>query len=186
MASLTSPGLREVSLLGPEDGNEGTELQPAPLSWFEEESPSSFEKTNGDKLSIEEDDSDDSLILEEETNSLDSTGMAGPPAVGEPLPAPSWKEISCEVLPTAARELLSSTMHRVCHTAHLTYARGRWQRNYSDLGNNAVGYFRQDEPGDLQLPPFSSLRWVDRQLVQEWRSYTPEKTSNVDDDEEEE
>ena len=40
-------------------------------------------------------------------------------SVGEPLPSPSWKEISCQVLPASAREMQSSTMQRVYHSAHL-------------------------------------------------------------------
>ena len=86
--------------------------------------------------------------------------------IGAPGQAPSWRELSSQVLPAAAKELLSSSMRRIVHTARLSYAKGRWQRNYSDLGNPHTGYFRQD----LTLPPFSSLPWIDRQLVQEWRT----------------
>lgn len=87
-------------------------------------------------------------------------------AVGAPQKAPSWRELSSQVLPAAAKELLSTSMRRIVHTARLSYARGRWQRNYSDLGNPHAGYFRQD----LNLPSFSSLPWLDRQLVREWRT----------------
>lgn len=87
-------------------------------------------------------------------------------SIGAPQKAPSWKELSSQVLPSAAKELLSSSMRRILHTARLSYAKGRWHRNYSDMGNPDIGYFRSD----LNLPPFSSLPWIDRQLVQEWRT----------------
>lgn len=105
-------------------------------------------------------------------------------AVGDPLPSPSWHEISSKVLPTAARELLSSSLQRILHTAQLSYSKGRWYRKYSDLGNNAGGYFRSSSSSGLhavelpahlpELPPFSCLPWVDRQLVKEWRTYLPD------------
>jgi hypothetical protein len=97
-------------------------------------------------------------------------------SIGAPRRAPSWKELSSQVLPAAAKELLSSSMRRILHTARLSYAKGRWHRNYSDLGNPSVGYFRKD----LNLPPFSSLPWIDRQLVQEWR--TIGETTEEDDE----
>lgn len=87
-------------------------------------------------------------------------------SVGAPRKAPSWSELSSQVLPAAAKELLSASMHRVLYTARISYALGKWHRRYSDLGNPMTGYYRSD----LKLPPFSSLPWVDRQLVREWRT----------------
>jgi Lipase (class 3)/FYVE zinc finger len=91
-----------------------------------------------------------------------------------PLPAPSWKELSSHVLPAAARELLSSSLQRVYHSARVSYASSRWRyRKYSDLNQttSALGYYKVDLPVSLpELPPFSSLPWLDRQLVQEWRT----------------
>eukprot|EP00977_Amphora_coffeiformis_P004529 scaffold976_cov161-Amphora_coffeaeformis.AAC.7 len=93
----------------------------------------------------------------------------------------------------AARELLSSSLQRVLHTAQISYSKGRWYRKYSDLGNNTGGYFR-GQPGGNQLhavelpahlpelPPFSSLPWVDRQLVKEWRTYLPDDSPETEED----
>lgn len=107
---------------------------------------------------------------------------------------PFWPELSLQLLPAAARELLMASVHRVCYTARWSYAGSRWHRNYNDL-NSAAGYFRVsdsssnvvrsqdelDEEGsdNVQLPPFSSLPWVDRQMVKEWRTYLPEE-ENLD------
>jgi hypothetical protein len=91
-----------------------------------------------------------------------------------PEPAPSFLELSSQVLPAAARELLSSSIHRVYHTARVSYASSRWRyRKYSDLNQttSALGYYKVDVPFLLpDLPPFSSLPWLERQLVQEWRT----------------
>lgn len=159
-------------------------------------------------------------------------------------PSPSWKELSSQVLPAAARELLSSSLRRIYHTARLSYSRDiRWHRRYSDMGHNAGG-FSISSSSDLDLPPtyqdrllfhgqqrqlqsddstntrsssngysnnsvrstaasststhrpqnhqqdngqyippFSSLNWVDRQLVKEWRTYyLPESSRDRDPD----
>jgi hypothetical protein len=91
-----------------------------------------------------------------------------------PEPAPSFLELSSQVLPAAARELLTSSLHRVYHTARVSYASSRWRyRKYSDLNQttSALGYYKVDLPFLLpDLPPFSSLPWLERQLVQEWRT----------------
>jgi hypothetical protein len=97
-------------------------------------------------------------------------------AVGNTYPSPSWKEISSQVLPAAARELLSSSLRRIYYTARLSYAKSQWHRKYSDIGNNAGGFALSEDlqlPPSLlaDLPPFSSLPWVDRQMVKEWRTY---------------
>ena len=129
-----------------------------------------------------------SPIHHHKTPPLDSFRMdpsLTPPRVVA-APSPSWKEISSQVLPSAAKELLTSSLRRICHTARLSYAKGRWTRKYSDLGNNSGGYFRNNNnnsTGNLlteaqqfaDLPPFSSLSWVDRQMVKEWRTYLPEE-----------
>jgi hypothetical protein len=165
---------------------------PAPLSWFEQEEE---EEEDDD----DDDDEKDGSVLTTHppaktfttetprivARDADVASYAvAPPvpslqsvAIGAPLPSPSWKEISSQVLPSAARELLSSSLHRILYTARLSYARGRWSRKYSELGNNAGGYYRSSlscrdlPPNFPELPPFSSLKWVDRQLVQEWRTY---------------
>lgn len=140
--------------------SEDDQLLPPPTSWFEENSsPTS------------------SLPLDTRGTSQASpvNAISTPDSplslVGAPHSAPSWKELSSQVLPAAAQELLSTSLRRVVHTARISYARGRWHRRYSDMGNNAGGYFRISvRQEDLDLPPFSSLNWVDRQLVQEWRT----------------
>eukprot|EP00547_Thalassionema_nitzschioides_P008274 CAMPEP_0194226710 /NCGR_PEP_ID=MMETSP0156-20130528/42393_1 /TAXON_ID=33649 /ORGANISM="Thalassionema nitzschioides, Strain L26-B" /LENGTH=1124 /DNA_ID=CAMNT_0038959155 /DNA_START=54 /DNA_END=3424 /DNA_ORIENTATION=- len=98
--------------------------------------------------------------------------------IGIPQKAPSWKELSSQVLPAAASELLSSSMRRIVHTARLSYAKSRWHRKYSDIGNPMTGYYRKD----LSLPPFSSLPWIDRQLVHEWRTIGNSAGDDDDDD----
>lgn len=180
-----------------EEGEESEEepFVPAPLSWFEPEDN-------------DDDDGDDPVLTTHSSVKISTGGgnsfssprnrTANPRipshiplpssvggAIGAPLPSPSWQEISSQVLPSAARELLSSSLHRILYTARLTYARGRWSRKYSELGNNTGGYYRSsteklhspdgsDVPHKAhfpELPPFSSLKWVDRQLVKEWRTY---------------
>jgi hypothetical protein len=179
-----------------DEGEESEEepFVPAPLSWFEPED-------NDD-----DDDVEDPVLTSHSHSSVGTStrGVGGfsapsragprnhmpPPqssaAIGAPLPSPSWKEISSQVLPSAAKELLSSSLHRILYTARLTYARGRWSRKYSELGNNTGGYYRTNSstsdlpPHFPELPPFSSLKWVDRQLVKEWRTYE----LPIDDDDE--
>jgi len=129
-------------------------------------------------------------------------------------------------LPKAAGELVTSSLHRVVHSAKLVYSNRTWvgrYRQHSDLASGVGGYYRDDvvwdignellgggEDGDgdkggdsaagagagtcaagvadskkqrhpsdphIALPPFSSLPWVDRQLVKEWRTYD---LSNLD------
>lgn len=109
-------------------------------------------------------------------------------------PSPSWKEISSEVLPSTAKELLSSSLSRICYTARISWSKGRWHRKYTELGNNSGGYFRPDNNSSffestkqqlpVDLPPFSSLPWVDRQMVREWRTYLPEEKPSGNHEEE--
>ena len=119
-----------------------------------------------------------------------SSAAAVPPippemiVVGNTRAAPSWKEISSQVLPAAAKELLSSSVRKLYYTAKLSYSKGRWHRKYSDMGQNAGGFSiasssNLELPQHLsELPPFSNLAWIDRQLVQEWRTYLPETPSD--------
>ena len=109
--------------------------------------------------------------------------------VGNTRPSPSWREISSQVLPAAAKELFSSSVRRLYYTAKISYSRGRWHRKYSDIGQNAVGFSISSSstlelPQHLsELPSFSSLPWVDRQLVQEWRTYLPENQLDMNESE---
>lgn len=146
--------------------SEEEQLLPPPTSWFEQDSSPNASRhldTSGT--------SEASLVREMRTINGIRTPDSPLSLVGAPHRAPSWKELSSQVLPAAAQQLLSTSLRRVVHTARISYARGRWHRRYSDLGNNAGGYFRISVgQEDLDLPPFSSLNWVDRQLVQEWRT----------------
>eukprot|EP00538_Stauroneis_constricta_P012579 CAMPEP_0119560048 /NCGR_PEP_ID=MMETSP1352-20130426/13861_1 /TAXON_ID=265584 /ORGANISM="Stauroneis constricta, Strain CCMP1120" /LENGTH=1432 /DNA_ID=CAMNT_0007607917 /DNA_START=66 /DNA_END=4364 /DNA_ORIENTATION=+ len=123
-------------------------------------------------------------------------------AVGSTQPSPGWKEISKVYLPLAARELLSSSIRRICYTARVSYAKGHWYRKYSDMGNKMGGFLLRpsgsgngngsgialtnDDAIDddvvarrlRDLPPISSLPWIDRQLVKEWRTYMPDTASS--------
>ena len=99
--------------------------------------------------------------------------------VGSPSPSPSWKEVTSQVLPAAAREILSTSLQRFCHTARLSYAiTTEWRDEYRELGNPTRGYFRNYSSSSDDLPPFSSLPWVERQMVQEWRTYNNGITIN--------
>ncbi|GAX16262.1 hepatocyte growth factor-regulated tyrosine kinase substrate [Fistulifera solaris] len=159
------------------------DLLPVPQSWFEE----------CDNYDLEKDDTErtDEVTLHREIYPsassnrtendchvdarLDSVRNVNTNFSGTiSAPAPSWKEISKEVIPMAARELLTSTMSRIHRTARFAYCKGRWKRQYSELGNNATGYFRPNVEAP-ELPPFSSLVWIERQLVKEWRTYLPEE-----------
>jgi hypothetical protein len=106
--------------------------------------------------------------------------------IGNPRPSPSWKEISSQVLPAAARELLSSSLRKIYYTARLSYSLGRWQRKYSDMGSVSGGTYAHKTNQNLslpdylpELPPFSTLPWIDRQLVREWRTYLPENPRKI-------
>lgn len=115
------------------------------------------------------------------TFSFDSHGLhqdSSPPTpVAAPLPSPSWEELSKQVLPAAARELLSSAMQRIVYYSHRSAAACRWKRAYTEYYNDhsMLGYYRSD---DGSLPTFSTLPWVERQMVAEWRTYLVESTSD--------
>ena len=103
-------------------------------------------------------------------------------------------------LPLAAGELVTSSLRRVVHSAKLVYSNRTWvgqYRQHSDLASGVGGYYSAEVVWDIgsallagddgndgnvrenencsdphiQLPPFSSLPWIDRQLVKEWRTY---------------
>jgi hypothetical protein len=176
--------------------NSEHEFLPAPHSWFDEavstetldEQESESTTAVAERGTAAASDSPKQELMDPPVISLMSSCAD---AVGTPLPSPSWREISSQVLPAAARELLSSSLRRILHTAQISYSKGRWHRKYSDLGNNTGGYYRSSGAvaggaGTLQaielpahlpeLPPFSCLPWIDRQLVREWRTYLPDDT----------
>jgi hypothetical protein len=111
-------------------------------------------------------------------------------------PSPGWKELSSQVLPAAARELLSSSWRRIYYTARLSYAKSRKHRKHSDIGNNTGGIYLSAgnssaaafpfNESSAELPPFSSLNWTDRQLVREWRTYLTSDDDDEDDHDNEE
>mmetsp|Transcript_10857 Transcript_10857/g.17098 ORF Transcript_10857/g.17098 Transcript_10857/m.17098 type:complete len:1210 (-) Transcript_10857:22-3651(-) len=172
------------------------QLMPAPSSWFENSTPAvrtneSFsEKNHGEvenDATQEEEEEVESRESQDDERDTRVAGLKVPvtpvhyapvQAVGHTHPSPSWHEISSQVLPAAARELLSSSLRRIYYTARLSYARGRWHRKYSDIGNNTGGFSLSSSDLELpshisELPSFSSLPWVDRQLVKEWRTFLP-------------
>jgi hypothetical protein len=112
-------------------------------------------------------------------------------AGGSPAPSPSWKQISQQILPMAAKELFSTAMYQIWYSARMSYAFYRTRRQYSDYGNSSAGYYRPTNPPNskfvtdfsaIQLPPFSTLPWVERQIVKEWRSYLPDNFDVVEND----
>lgn len=157
-------------------------LLPPPTSWFDQEHQPPLNNNNNTN-SDGESSPVASILHVSEIRAVDYT-TATSSAVGAPRQAPSWKELSCQVLPAAAQELLCTSLRRVLHTARISYARGRWHRRYSDLHNNAGGYFRlSEEKEEDLLPPFSSLNWVDRQLVKEWRTVCWDNEDDTEEDE---
>lgn len=205
-----------------DESTDGDEFLPAPCSWFEDvmvgdhvvqgtiptpPTDTTIHSTEPHKNLVdrlppdcmnnnnseEGDEEEEEEEVESEPRVVPARFRSQKNAVGAPSPAPSLYEISSQVLPMAARELLSSSLQRVLHTAQISYSKGRWYRKYSDLGNNTGGYFRGHQGGKQihavelpahlpELPPFSSLPWVDRQLVKEWRTYLPDDTPETEED----
>jgi hypothetical protein len=191
-ADMDSSSLFHSEIQEGEDESESEALVPPPSSWFEGSNLLEGSNSHG---------TNDISVDQEEPNTTETdAAVAGiqlpsnpthytpTQAVGFTHPSPSWKEISSQVLPAAARELLSSSLRRIYYTARLSYARGRWQKKYSDIGNNAGGFSLSSSKLELpdnisELPPFSSLPWIDRQLVKEWRTFLPETPDELKDDE---
>lgn len=107
--------------------------------------------------------------------------------IASPRQAPSWSEIPTQVLPAAANELLQNSLHHIIYTARLSYSKGRWTRKYSEIHNKVGGYHREhlQNAGKVPLPAFSTLNWVDRQLVQEWRTISTSPSGMTDEDQDE-
>ena len=175
--------------------SEDEPLVPPPSSWFENSYPLTCSEAASakDTPSVADETNVIEAADEESTNSstempVNPTNYAPTEAVGHTHPSPSWKEISSQVLPAAAKELLTSSLRRISYTARISYSKGRWHRKYSDIGNNAGGYNLSDSNLELpdtlsELPPFSSLPWIDRQLVKEWRTYLPDTPEEMEENE---
>lgn len=183
MASVATEDQRSV-----ESKEDDKEFIPPPQDWFNLDEKESEEEPEG----CHPDANQGTCVIHQEIPSCSDSPKSNSPTrqlkkrsrkqtVGAPLPSPSWNEISCEVLPKAAMELLSSSVLRVCYLSRKSYAHVQWQHGYSDLGNIG-GYFTPSESlqGD-EYQRFSSLSWLDRQLVKEWRTYTPNETDGGDD-----
>jgi Lipase (class 3)/FYVE zinc finger len=124
--------------------------------------------------------------------SIAATSSVGTPALGG---SPTWIEISQDVLPKTLQESFCTAINRVWYQTQKVYANTIHFRKrrllYSDYGNSTVGYIRPNaviaanivpsptEIATLQLPSFSTLPWIERQMVQEWRSYLPPDTTTV-------
>mmetsp|Transcript_5145 Transcript_5145/g.7959 ORF Transcript_5145/g.7959 Transcript_5145/m.7959 type:complete len:1185 (+) Transcript_5145:66-3620(+) len=185
----------EKSELMEEDHDEEEEehLLPPPTSWFEGDLDGRGTELTSNNLSLDGPDDAVSDVDQtenqenpEDTFSLDEERGSSPPPsssvrVGAPSKAPSWKEQATEVLPAAAKELVSTSLRRVYHTARVSYAIcGRRNHKFSDIGSHG-GYYRSPSQ-EGSLPPISSLSWVDRQLVHEWRTchtISPKSGSNL-------
>jgi hypothetical protein len=186
-----------------DDESQEQQLMPPPSSWFSEEKeiivdqqttrtdvdpPREESATAPDDESLPHDlPSHISTFtdpLEEESairaGQLPVTILQQNPIVAKTHPSPSWKEISSQVLPAAARELLSSSLRRIFYTARVGYQKGRWHKKYSDIGSNLGGFSSAGLELSQDLPPFSSLPWVDRQLVKEWRTYNLDEQQEED------
>ena len=163
---------------------EGECLLPPPSSWFHlEVEPKDVSQRacvgTGLMRTIEEPDSPPNpKALPEKSSAC---------MIASPRRAPSWSEIPTQVLPAAAKELLQNSWHQIIYTARLSYSKGRWTRKYSDIYNQAGGYHREhlQQPDKVALPAFSSLNWVDRQLVQEWRTISTLMPGTMEEDQEE-
>lgn len=198
MSDMDSSSLYNSSEYGGEEGSEADALVPPPSSWFESSNDTSDALTSMDTNdnTVERESQEDGSSTEEINNivagmkvPLNPTNYTTTSSVGRVHPSPSWREISSQVLPAAARELLSSSLRQIYYTARLSYSKGRWRRKHSDMGNKSGGFSLASSNIELpsnfsNLPPFSSLPWVDRQLVKEWRTYLPETPDEVKDDEE--
>jgi hypothetical protein len=185
------------------EGEEEEQLVPPPSSWFETTDPTLTTDLVEKSTDFETDATTTPLPAQEQQHPLQDAKEPTNQTIGgmqvpihsshhhqirrQPVthPSPSWKEISSQVLPAAARELLSSSLRRIYYTARLSYSRGRWHRKYSEIYNNTGG-FSVPELITGDLPPFSSLPWVDRQLVQEWRTFDVQDHHNHPSDEEDE
>ena len=120
------------------------------------------------------------------------TSSVGTPALGGSVP--TWMEVSRDVLPRTLQELFHTAMHRVWYQTQKVYANTIHYRKrrllYSDYVNSTAGYIPPNGatttattsvlpplPTEIaalqQLPPYSTLPWIERQMVHEWRSYLP-------------
>jgi len=211
------------------NSEEEEQLLPPPKSWFEPPSPTKADSDYSSNSDHNHDSADDEQEYDRTTQSYSglpsNSSCFSVESIDDPDhlssfcddfqnnnctvvvgPAPSFKELSTHILPAAAKELLSTSVQRLCHYSCLSYSQAQWRRQYSDLGKSS-GYFRspdliiQNEDKELEahaeridFPPFSSLAWVDRQLVKEWRtsaflsehgsSQSSESNKKVVDDEE--
>lgn len=164
-----------MQTLCPESNHKTRKLVPPPPSWFEESTIDS-DNYDDDEHDLHEQEQIEKTVIAQSSVQLPH---ATPPrdssltiseqqrSIGSPLPSPSWKEISSQVLPAAARELVTSSLQRICYGVRWSYhTKGRWNRKYSDIGNNAVGFDRSIGLPDQfpSLPPFSSMPWIERQV----------------------
>lgn len=110
-----------------------------------------------------------------------------------------WKKILkkeiCHILPLAAQELIRTSLSQTIYYARVAYSKREFKYpQNSDMGA-ASGYqfvhmcpevtssdsTAISEDIKIRLPPFSSLSWIDRQLVKEWRTISYNTTSAMKD-----
>ena len=179
MSDMDSSSLYNSSEYGGEEGSEADALVPPPSSWFESSNDTSDALTSMDTNdnTVERESQEDGSSTEEINNivagmkvPLNPTNYTATSSVGRVHPSPSWREISSQVLPAAARELLSSSLRQIYYTARLSYSKGRWRRKHSDMGNKSGGFSHWLHPILNCLPIFqTSLRFpVFHGLTDNW------------------
>ena len=133
-------------------------LLPAPSAWFEEDQEDDEEEQNNSNNSSEV----APLIVRQ---------LSGGPElcpsiddIASPQKAPSMRELTSQIVPKAASELLESGVRRAVHSTKVLLKQTQWQKKYTDLGSASAW-----NSGDGTLF-HSTLKWKDRQLVQEWRT----------------
>ena len=171
---------------------EGDCLLPPPSSWFRKteelpeidgsQRPHMNQKTATTVLMRKREETDSPAITTTPPEPANAAAL-----MASPRRAASWSEIPTQVLPAAANELLQNSLHHIIYTARLSYSKGRWTRKYSEIHNKVGGYHREQlqNSGKVPLPTFSTLNWVDRQLVQEWRTISISPSGMTEEDQDE-
>lgn len=149
------PIVEEELISNNNNDNDDLLFLPVPAAWYKETSNSCALEDDEESIGDDEKEEDchwreqqsehDNNTNNQQQRSQQQLALQLPHTshLAAPLASPSWKEISSHILPAAARELLSSTMQRICYTARLSYsATIRKNRTYSDMGNNAAGFYR--------------------------------------------
>lgn len=169
-------------------------IVPPPASWFRDETETSAPTLNPNSeqgrdtaaaLASSTENENRKVSRVKKPSKMISTSMSVQQVAGQ--------------VPMAAQELISNIIRRAYHYTRISYANsnifGKHSLRHSEVGSNTSGFNRRkfvidkgirdvstgeilwevpcgNQPHQLHLtlPAFSSLNWVDRQLVQEWRT----------------